>query len=58
MAKKGKWAKGKAPAQGSTPRRVSRPEAGKHQGGPFKRGKKLAGKKGGSPLDGRKKGKK
>lgn len=55
----GSWSGGRAPAQGGTPHRMSKPEgkAGKAKGA-FTRGKKNAMKKGTSPLDGRKRGKK
>lgn len=48
MAKgKGGWSGGKSPAQGGGKRRVSRPEQGKLQKGPFGKGKKTARGRGG-----------
>lgn len=60
MAKrKGSWKKGNAPAQGSTPQKISKPLTGT---GKFtksvSKGRKTAESKGTSPLDGRKRGKK
>lgn len=57
MAKgRGSWSGGKAPAQGGTPQKISRPVEGTGKFlGAMARGKKLAMKSGSSPLDGRKK---
>lgn len=56
---KGRWAKGKSPAQGGTPQKITKPEGSKGKlSGRMSTGKKQAAKKGTSPLDGRKRGKK
>lgn len=56
--KKGSWKGGKAPAQGGTRHKMSKPERGQYNKPAFSKGRKKASKKGGSPLDGRKRGKK
>lgn len=48
------WAKGKSPAQGSTPKKMSKPELGTGKfKGAMSKGKKTAARKGKSPTDGR-----
>lgn len=55
MAKKGSWANGKAPAQGGTPQKISKPELGAHKfKGALKKGYAATARSGTSPLDGRK----
>lgn len=57
MAKKGSWKGGNAPAQGNTPRRVSRPVEGtKKFVGKMKTGAKNMTKKGSAKVDGRRRG--
>lgn len=57
--KKGSWSNGKSPAQGGTPKKMTKPEGSKGKlKSRMSTGSKAAAKRGTSPLDGRKRGKK